>query len=62
MSLDDYTLLLFQNQPDGWVAKTRAIPGWYPPMPAREEALIETAFLFRLILAEYEERKRAFTG
>ena len=47
VSLDDYKVVLFRNQPDGWVAEIPAIPGCYALMPTREEALAELAGVFR---------------
>jgi predicted RNase H-like HicB family nuclease len=58
MSFDDYKVVLYRNQPDGWVAEIPAIPGCYALMPTREEALVELAVVFRLISEEYEERKQ----
>lgn len=49
MSFDDYKVVLYRNQPGGWVAEVPAIPGCYALMPAREEALVELAAIFRLI-------------
>ena len=39
MSLDDYKVVLYRNQPDGWVAEVPAIPGCHALMPTREAAL-----------------------
>ena len=39
MSLDDYKVVLYRNQPDGWVAEIPSIHGCYALMPTREEAL-----------------------
>ena len=58
MSFDDYKVVLYRNQPGGWVAEVPAIPGCYALMPAREEALVELAAIFRLISKEYEERNQ----
>ena len=58
MSFDDYKVVLYRNQPGGWVAEVPAIPGCYALMPAREEALVELAAIFRLISEEYEERNQ----
>jgi predicted RNase H-like HicB family nuclease len=41
MNLDDYKVVLYRNQPDGWVAEISAIHGCYALMPTREEALAE---------------------
>ena len=56
MGFDDYKVLLYRNQPDGWVAEVPAIPGCYALMPTREDALVELAAVFRLISEEYGER------
>ena len=56
MSLDDYKVVLYRNQPDGWVAEVPAISGCYALMPTREEALAELAEVFRMISEEYQER------
>lgn len=58
MSFDDYKLLLYWNQPDGWVADIPAIPGCHALMPTREEALAELAAIFQIISEEYKERKQ----
>ena len=55
--LDDYKVVLYRNQPDGWVAEIPAIPGCHSLMATREEALAELAAIFRLISAEYQDRK-----
>jgi predicted RNase H-like HicB family nuclease len=57
MSFDDYKVVLYRNQPDGWVAEVPAIPGCHALMPSPEAALAELAAVFRLISAEYGERK-----
>lgn len=56
MSFDDYKVVLYRNQPSGWVAEIPAIPGCFALMPTREEALAELAAIFRLISEEYAER------
>jgi len=58
MGLDDYKVVLYQNQPDGWVAEVPAIPGCHALMSTREEALVELAAVFRLISEEYRERQK----
>ena len=57
MGFDDYKVVLYRNQPDGWVAEVPAIPGCHALMPTREEALVELAAVFRLISEEYGERR-----
>ena len=56
MTFDDYKVVLFRNQPDGWVAEIPFIPGCYALMPTREGALAELTGLFHLIAGEYEAR------
>ena len=41
MGFDDYKVVLYRNQPNGWVAEIPAIRGCYALMPTREEALAE---------------------
>lgn len=56
MSLDDYKVVLYRNQPDGWVAEIPAIHGCYALMPTREDALAELASVFEMIAVEYAEK------
>jgi len=56
MCFDDYKVVLYRNQPEGWVAEIPAIPGCYSLMPTREEALAELARVFEMIAGEYAER------
>jgi predicted RNase H-like HicB family nuclease len=58
MTLDDYKLVLYRNQPDGWVAEVPSIPGCYALMATREEALAELGRVFQMIAAEYSDRGR----
>jgi predicted RNase H-like HicB family nuclease len=55
MSLDDYKVVLYGNQPGGWVAEVPAIRGCYALMPTREKALAELGDVFETIAAEYLE-------
>jgi predicted RNase H-like HicB family nuclease len=55
MSLDDYKVVLYRNQPHGWVAEIPAIPGCYALMSTREEALAELGGVLEMIAAEYRE-------
>ena len=52
MSLDDYEIVLYRNQPEGWVAEVPAIPGWYALMLTREAAVAELALVFEMIRAD----------
>jgi predicted RNase H-like HicB family nuclease len=56
MALDDYKVVLYRNQPDGWVAEVPAISGCYALMPTREEAVAELGRVFEVIAAEYAEQ------
>ncbi len=56
MSFDDYKVVLYRNQPNGWVAEIPAIRGCYALMPTREEALAELASVFEMIVVEYGEK------
>jgi predicted RNA binding protein YcfA (HicA-like mRNA interferase family)/predicted RNase H-like HicB family nuclease len=49
MSLDDYKVVLYRNQPGGWVAEVPSIPGCHALMPTREAALAELAAVFQMI-------------
>ncbi|MGA2326088.1 MAG: hypothetical protein ABSH05_07350 [Bryobacteraceae bacterium] len=52
MTFEDYKVVLFRNQPDGWVAEIPAIPGCYALMPTREDALSELERVFDMISEE----------
>jgi predicted RNase H-like HicB family nuclease len=56
MTLDDYKVVLYRNQPTGWVAEVPAIEGCYALMPTRQEALAELSGVFEMIAAEYAEK------
>ena len=56
MTLDNYKVVLYRNQPEGWVAEVPAISGCYALMPTREEALAELGRVFDMIAAEYQEK------
>jgi predicted RNase H-like HicB family nuclease len=56
MTLDNYKVVLYRNQPDGWVAEIPAIRGCYALMDTREAALNELANVFELIAIEYREK------
>jgi len=58
MGFDDYKVVLYRNQPEGWVAEIPAIPGCHALMPTREETLAELASVFGLISEEYQERNQ----
>ncbi len=56
MVIDDYKVVLYRNQHDGWVAEIPAIPGCYALMTTRAEALLELERLFELIAEEYRAK------
>ena len=56
MSLDDYKMVLYRNQPEGWVAEIPAIPGCYALMATRSEAIAELEQVFRMLEGEYREK------
>ena len=56
MSIDDYKVVLYRNQPDGWVAEIPAIPGCYALMISKAEALTELEQAFEMIAAEYRDK------
>ncbi len=56
MTLDDYKVVLYRNQPAGWVAEIPSVPGCYALMPTRAEALSELEQVFRLLEFEYNQR------
>lgn len=56
MTFDDYKVVLYRNQPQGWVAEIPAIPGCYALMDTREDALEELKSVFDMIADEYSER------
>ena len=55
MSFEDYKVVLYRNQPDGWVAEIPSLPGCHALMPTAEAALAELAEVFRLIEQEHRE-------
>ena len=56
MNLDNYKVVLYRNQPDGWVAEVPSIPGCYALMPTRAEAITELELVFKMIEEEYRDR------
>ena len=55
MALDDYKVVLYRNQPSGWVAEAPSIAGCYALMPTRTEALSELKNVFALIEGEHRD-------
>ena len=55
MGFDDYKVVLYRNQPEGWVAEIPAIAGCHALMPTVVEALAQLAAVFRLIKEEHRE-------
>lgn len=56
MTLDEYKVVLYRNQPSGWVAEVPSITGCYALMPTRAEALLELEEVFAMIAAEFRDR------
>lgn len=61
MALDDYKVVLYRNEPDGWSAEVPAIARCYALMPTKAEALAELEQVFAIIETEYRDR-RPVTG
>lgn len=59
MNFDDYKVVLYRNEPSGWVAEIPSIPGCHALMPTRDAALTELASVFQMISEEYAERNQA---
>jgi len=57
MTLDDYKVVLYRNQPEGWVAEVPSLRGCYALMATREEALTELERVFEMIAAEYRGKR-----
>lgn len=56
MGIEDYRIVMYRNQPEGWVAEIPCIPGCYALMTTREQALAELEQVFETIAAEYVVR------
>ena len=56
MPLEHYKIVLYRNEPEGWVAEVPAIAGCYALMPTREQALSEIERVFEMIAEEYAEK------
>lgn len=56
MSFEDYRVVLYRNQPSGWVAEIPAIDGCYALMNTAGEAIAELALVFQMIEEEYCDR------
>ncbi len=62
MSLDNYKVVLYRNQPDGWVAEIPVIPGCHVVVSTREAALAELAAVFEMIAEEYLDRGQSLSA
>jgi predicted RNase H-like HicB family nuclease len=56
VTFDDYKVVLYRNQPEGWVAEIPAIPGCHALMDTREEALEELKLVSGMIADESRSR------
>ncbi|MGH9619312.1 MAG: type II toxin-antitoxin system HicB family antitoxin [Bryobacteraceae bacterium] len=54
--MDEYKVILYRNQPSGWVAEVPSISGCYALMPSKAEALAELEQVFAMIEAEFRDR------
>ncbi|MCU1238403.1 MAG: type toxin-antitoxin system HicB family antitoxin [Candidatus Solibacter sp.] len=57
MTLGNCKVVVYRNQPSGWVAEVPAIEGCYALMPTQEEALVELSDVYEMIKAEYAEKR-----
>jgi predicted RNase H-like HicB family nuclease len=55
MTFDDYKVVLYRNQPEGWVAEVPAIPGCHALMPTPEAALEELRGVFEMYADAFRE-------
>ncbi len=56
MALDEYKVVLYRNQPSGWVAEISSIPGCYALMATKTDALLELERVFLMIEGEFRDR------
>ncbi len=59
VAFDGYKVVLYRNQPSGWVAEVPSIPGCYALMETPTEALTELESVVRMIEGEDCERGAA---
>ena len=52
----NYKVVLYPNQPSGWVAEIPALPSCYALMDTKEQALHELENVFEMVREEYAER------
>jgi predicted RNase H-like HicB family nuclease len=55
MGFERYKVVLYRNQPEGWVAEIPALQGCYALMTTPEEALAELSLVYQMIEEEYRE-------
>ena len=55
MGFDDCKVVIYRNQPEGWVAEIPSLPGCHALMPTAEEALAELTTVFHMIEEKYQE-------
>jgi predicted RNase H-like HicB family nuclease len=56
MGIENYKIVLYQQEDSSWVAEIPAISGCYALMPTREQALEELDEVFRMVSDEYREK------
>jgi predicted RNase H-like HicB family nuclease len=52
VSFENYKVVLYRNQPERWVAEIPSIAGCHALMPTEEEALVELANVYQMIVEE----------
>jgi predicted RNase H-like HicB family nuclease len=53
MSFDDYKVIIYRKQPDGWVAEIPSISGCNALMPTAGEVVRELATVFELTAEDH---------
>jgi len=62
VKLDSYKVVLYRNQPDGWVAEAPPMAACYALIPTHEEEPAELGRVFEMIAAEYQARRMNLSG
>ncbi len=56
MTLENYKIVLYQQEDGSWVAEVPALAGCYALMDTKEQALAELSRVFDMIAKEYREK------
>jgi predicted RNase H-like HicB family nuclease len=59
VAFDEYKVVLYRNQPEGWVAEIPAIEGCYALTDTPEESLTALREVFAMIAEEFREKGEA---